>query len=390
MAGFLLQRNRVEEDFRADRRALQAKRPGRGRMQCAIGSENLLRSQPQRAGLAGVIGITRFPEIHQLVDRCASGLENRQHFRLGVIGVELARRAALPAARRLLAGQYQTDRRMLAAFQIAAPHFKQPDRRGTARAVALGRGDQAGQHRRPHDLEVLADRIGQRPAAAAKGRGFLLGDKAPVDHFVQPARCRRAAGLAFGQLLRRSGRLGHARLTRQRRRWNIVQPLDADDFLDDILPAGDIAAPGRHGDGPCSPAKAGVHLPLVGRGTIGRWVPAFAGTRDFKTQRFQYRLLPFCCDINPAQRQTFCRIIGHSALLRRRRAGPGNLARLPAAQFQHQRRGQCQPVIQKRRVNPAFEPLARIAGQHQLLTGPGDIFRGEIGAFDQDLGRRFV
>jgi len=49
-----------------------------------------------------------------------------------------------------------------------------------------------------------------------------------------------------------------------------------------------------------------------------------------------------------------------------------------------------QPVIQKGRINPAFEALPRIAGQHQFLASAGDIFRREIGAFDQNIaGLRF-
>ena len=55
--------------------------------------------------------------------------------------------------------------------------------------------------------------------------------------------------------------------------------------------------------------------------------------------------------------------------------------------FPHQPCGNREPVFQKGRIDPALEPLARIAGQHQFLPGAGDMFGIEIGALDQHVGR---
>ena len=54
--------------------------------------------------------------------------------------------------------------------------------------------------------------------------------------------------------------------------------------------------------------------------------------------------------------------------------------------FEHQLGGDREAITQERRIDPAFEPLARIAGQAELLSGAGDVVRIEVRAFDQHFG----
>ena len=54
--------------------------------------------------------------------------------------------------------------------------------------------------------------------------------------------------------------------------------------------------------------------------------------------------------------------------------------------FEHQPSRDGQPVVEERRIDSALEPLARIAGQGELLAGAGNMLGIEIGAFDQHLG----
>ena len=44
-------------------------------------------------------------------------------------------------------------------------------------------------------------------------------------------------------------------------------------------------------------------------------------------------------------------------------------------------------IVKERRVDAAFEPLARIAGERERLARPCNRIGGEIGAFDDDVGR---
>ena len=65
----------------------------------------------------------------------------------------------------------------------------------------------------------------------------------------------------------------------------------------------------------------------------------------------------------------------HALRLDRRLAGAGHPARLAAANVEDQAGQDRQPVVEEGRVDAALEAAARIAGQLQLLAGPGDIAR---------------
>src|SRR3546814_12448839 len=68
---------------------------------------------------------------------------------------------------------------MLGVGEIAPADLEQTDAVRAAVLVALCRGEQAGEQRRAHDLQIFADRIGERPGAPAKGRRVGLADERP-------------------------------------------------------------------------------------------------------------------------------------------------------------------------------------------------------------------
>ena len=142
----------------------------------------------------------------------------------------------------------------------------------------------------------------------------------------------------------------------------MVKPNHADDFLNQIGRAVDIAAPRGHPDEPIIP--------------------------DRKAKPLKDIALLLCGDINPAQRQTERGIIGDAARSQRRGPRPDNRTGRAAAMVEHQLGRQRQPVVEKGRINAAFKPLPGVAGQAKFLAGPCDVVGIEIGAFDENIGGR--
>ncbi len=134
------------------------------------------------------------------------GFEQRQRRRLRVEGVERRRLARLPAARPFVAGHHDGERRVLGVGRIAPSDLEQADAGCAAILVALRGGEQAGEQRRAHDLQVFADRVGERPRAAARGAGSpsLMNDQ--VGGLVEPGGGRGTAEAAFGELFGSRGR----------------------------------------------------------------------------------------------------------------------------------------------------------------------------------------
>ena len=102
-----------------------------------------------------------------------------------------------------------------------------------------------------------------------------------------------------------------------------------------------------------------------------------------------------CCrsagDGEPAERLGAARgsIVDRALLERGRRAGADDAREaVAAALLDHQRGRDRSAVVEERRIDPALEPAARVAGQAELLAGPRDLLGIEIGAFDQHVGGR--
>ena len=312
------------------------------RMDHAEAGQLHLGSQPQGGRLAGVIDIAGFAHNLQVVDRRTGYAQQFQAGRLGVEGIETLRLAALPATRRALTGEDQHQCRMLAIGQIAAAQFEQPDRAGTAIHVAAHCGEQAGQQRGPHHLHVFTDRVLQYPIAAANGLGLALGNERPGDRFVQAQRGSCAADPAFEQLLGSRGRPGHAIGAWQGHAGDVVQPVNPDDFFDQVRAAVDIGAPGRHLNPPGLAAL--TDLDPVG----------------VESQRGQDADLLVLGNRHTAQSFDQRRFIGNLFDPGWRRAGANDLARLAAADLDDQLGQQGQAGIEEGRIDPAFEPLAGI------------------------------
>ena len=299
----------------------------------------------------------------QIIDRCTRRREQRDDFGLGIKRVEFDRFALRPVARAPLAGEHQPKRGAFAVAQIAAAKFEQRDRGGAAILIALRRGEQSWQQRGAHHLHIFADRIGEAPCASAKAISLRLRQKAPINRFVEPARGGRPAQLAFDALERRRGGFGNAIGARQRRRRDMIEPDDTDDFLDQIGRTVDIAPPAWNAD-----------LPVIA---------------DAKAQRFENRLLAVGGNVDPTQPRAMACVIAKVARRDRRLTRADDFRSLAAANLEDQPRDHLDRVIEKRRINPALKPRPRIRGQRKRLSGLGDMFGREISDFEQHIARRF-
>ena len=300
-------------------------------MQRAEPGQHVLGAEPQRGRLARMELVARVTHHHQIVDRCAGRFEQRHGFGLGVIGVERHGFARAPAARGLFAGQHHAKRRLLVARavfpdKIPSPDFEQARTGSAAIGIALGGRQQPGDERRAHGFHVLADRVVQHPQLRSVGEIFRVGSRqeGPGHRFVQPARGSGAAQLALHLLQRRGGWPGHALDARQRDALDLVEPVNADHFLDQIGRAFDIVA-----------AQRAVNFPYAGLidalnfGHVGNWV--ISGRIDMKFERFQDRALLVLRHIHPAEPCRQAGIERNDLRLVRRFAGAHYLCRRTAA-----------------------------------------------------------
>ena len=220
--------------------------------------------------------------------------------------------------------------------------------RSTLRCAAASR---PGSSDGPHDLHVLADRVGERPGRRRRtARPRLSEMKLQVTASFEPARGGGAAHAALEQLRRGGGRLRDARRrAAAASRATLSKPVDADDFLDQVGRAVDVAAPGRH----ASPARP---------------------RRDTsKPRRSQDRALLVLgrSSTPPRRARSAPDRRRHAARLDRRRRRRGSPSRRPSPpQSSSDQRGRDrEPVVEERRIDAALEAAARVAGQAELLAG---------------------
>ncbi len=302
----------------------------------------------------------------QTVGRGTRRIEQGERRRLGVESVERRGLARLPAARMLVAGHQQRERRMLGIGQIAPPDLEQTDAVGAAVLIARRGGKQPGQQRRPHDLQILADRIGERPGAAAEGRRFAFGDEGPGHRLVESRRRCAPAQAPFDQLLGGCGRPGDAVGAGQGDRCDGVETRDPRHFLDHVGRGIHVAAPARH-----------RNLP---RRAFG----------DAEAQSLKDRALPRRVDRDPAERRRQRGIIGDRLRLDRRLARaryPRGRATTDIEDISGDDRGR---IVEECGIDAAFEPAARIAGEAERLPGQRDPLGREISDLEQHVGRRFA
>ena len=305
-------------------------------------------------------GVTRLAHHLKVIDRGSGGGEQRQRFSLGVESGERGCLAVLPTACTVLTREHNAERRAFAVGEIAAAEFEQPHAGCAALHVAFRRREQAGEQRGAHDLQFLADRVGEGPRPAANRAGLRVGQEAPGDRFIEAARGGGAADTAFEPLRRGRGWFRDTRGARQRGGRDRIDADDANDFLDQIGRAIDIAACGRREDGP-----------------VGL---------DHEAERGEDIALAILRDGKTAEAFGEGRIINDALARHGRRAGMGRFAGGAAAQIEHETRRDLQPLGQERRIDAAFEARACVGGEQQPLSGARNAFGVEIGAFDDDVG----
>ena len=131
-------------------------------MDLAEASENLP-PQLQRAGAAGVVPRGRVGRDHQLFDAHAERVQHRQGVGLGVERIDRAHRLH-PVARPAAAGADDGGDHRLIFGPVAGILRADLEQGGVALAavgVTAGRLDQVRQRRRPHHVEISADRVDQ-------------------------------------------------------------------------------------------------------------------------------------------------------------------------------------------------------------------------------------
>ena len=153
----------------------------------------------------------------------------------------------------------------------------------------------------------------------------------------------------------RRGRPGDAGRALERSRGHLVVAPDPDDLLDQVGRAFDVAPPGRH---------RRPRLPLTSKPRLSR----------ISLWRSSGTSMPPSALVGRSRRRRSRFSIGGCPGAHRRR-------RLAAADVEDQPGQDRQPVIEERRIDPALEAAARVAGQAERLPGARDPLGREISAF---------
>ena len=225
-----------------------------------------------------------------------------------------------------------------------------------------------GQQRRPHRVEIGADRVDepQLRLGAAEQLGLARRDERERHRLGQAARGEGAADELGASLRRGQRRARQRRIAVERHRRDLVVALDPEDFLDEIGLALDVAAPGRRLDREIAARQA----------------------LDREAERGQDRRALLRRHVEPAEGR---RTLGTQHIAPppiRDGAGRHDLGRLAAAQVEHQPGGDFEPVPDEGRVEPALETIARVARDIELAAGRGGAHRIEQCRLDQHLGCR--
>src|SRR5205085_9598180 len=144
-----------------------------------------------------------------------------------------------------------------------------------------------------------------------------------------------------------------------RRRYGIV-PRDTGDFLDEI--GGPFGVTPPRGD--------------------GHFVAA-----ELEAEAFEDHALASLRDVDPSQRFGPPEVEGDRSSLDRRLPCANHLGCFASADVDDQPGEDRQPIVEKRRIDAALEPAARLAGAAELLSGPRDMLRFEKSDLEDHIGR---
>ena len=145
-------------------------------------------------------------------------------------------------------GEFSGPFRRRSSEDLARPRTAR-NRQSRARRCGRSAAIEPRQQARAHVGKIGGDRVGerQRRIAAAKAARLLVRDEGPGDGLDQPLRRQRPPRRARALLHRRQHRARDALGARERRRDDVVDAEDAQDFLDDIGLALDVRPPCRRG-----------------------------------------------------------------------------------------------------------------------------------------------
>ncbi len=322
----------------------------------------------ERARTARVIPWRRLGRGLHRADRPTGRFERRQRIGLGVIGIHFARFLG-PMARRLALAQARRDQGLIVGLGagILRADLEQRGVRHAAIGIALRRAQQIADDRRPHRVEIGADRIGEQDRAAIprEEQWRILGaHERPGDRLEHAARRERATREPRAALLRRD-RLMRQAARRHADRRDLVVAVDAQDLLDEIGLAFRIHAPGRNRHG-----------------------PAFAGiVRRLVAERAEDALRLGGRHREAAQRLEALRPERHAALPFRHRARRDDLARLAAAAFGDELRRDLRAPEGAFGIDAALEAIARIGLDAELAPRRRDAHAVEQRHFEEHVLR---
>ena len=244
--------------------------------------------------------------------------------------------------------------------------FKQATVRHSLDDVGTRRRNQIGNQARAHFVQILTDRVGDQNGIGFAEQFRVNGrHKRPGDRLVSAAVRQSAPYGNFAFLFRLQDAVNAVR-PRQSRCRQFVVTVDAQDFFNQVMRAGNVGTPRRT-----------LNYELVAVGF------------DDTAQLFQNVFALRCRHINAAQLFDPFRIKSDWLGLFRFFARDDNFGTFAAAQVENHFGRHIRTVFFNRgcRIDAAFETLTGIGGQNQLLSRFGDAFRREISGFQQNASR---
>ena len=326
-------------------------------------------AQADGARAAGVIPLGHALGEIELAARRAHRIQDRQRVGFGVEGVHAPGRA-IPMARSGAARAHARGHRGLAdggVVDVAGADLEQCQIGKAAVGVASGGGDQVGQDRRPHVVELVADRVGEaeRRIGAAEQLGLGGRGEGPGHRLDHAARGQRPLGPADPPLARGEHRAGKGGRPRQGHRRHPVVAVDPDDLLDQVGLAVDIGPPGRHRGG-----DRAVALP------------------DREAQRLEDAAAFACRHLDAAQAGDALRAQGNLTPPLRLLAGDDDLALLAAAELADQAGGDRRSPDGGGGIHAALEPVPGVAVDLEPASGGGGAHRVEQRDLEEQIDRR--
>ncbi len=304
----------------------------------------------------------------QAVNGRATGFQNGHDIRLRVKDIRAA--AGFHPMTRDLFARPDARRHHILIFRATPPEdradFKQGQVGIAAPGIALCRGQQIGQDRRAHRVQIGADRIGQGQdlRIATKGHGISLRQEGPGHGLKHATLGQLLFGKGDTALTQGQDRLRQGGFPVQRDRRDGIKAPHPQHFFDKALFVFDIIAPGwryRRND--------------------------IAIARCLKAQTIQDRLTLFRRNRQTAKAFQAIGAQGQGLAIIRNVARRGQARNLPTAQFLYQACGHFRTPDKALRIQAPLKPIAGIGIDVQAPPGFCHPDRVEQGNLQKNLGR---